>query len=178
MSVCCVLRKHPAGSADHQTEPAAARCGPEGLPRLKKETRPAIPVCPAHPASLILHTSATQMSLYTHLCPTNSMPHKLHTTTRTHTHTHTPQRSLYLWSCFPSASWAVLNAGLSADWGEKCPWTDTSWDHSDLFISIWLRNLCVVWTMKINFIYCMTSVDPHWFFFFAKDTESCIYHLH
>lgn len=47
---------------------------------------------------------------------------------------------------------------------QLCPRTETSW----LFISIWLRNLCVVWTMKINFIYCMSCVITY---IFARQVE-------
>ncbi|KAI4811737.1 hypothetical protein KUCAC02_014613 [Chaenocephalus aceratus] len=37
-SMCSTHRlKHPAGPADHQTEPAAALAGPEGLPDSRKK---------------------------------------------------------------------------------------------------------------------------------------------
>lgn len=54
--LCLVLRKHSAGSADHQTQPAAAYHATEGLPGLPQETHPAAPV------ALLFYTDPEEMS--------------------------------------------------------------------------------------------------------------------
>lgn len=62
-----VLRKHPACSTDHQTQPAGTYNGPNSLPRLPQETCPALAAYSAHPAAFILLTSSAQMSFHCQL---------------------------------------------------------------------------------------------------------------
>lgn len=60
----CVFRKHPAGPADHQTEPASAHGRPQDLSRIPQESYVIPAVLPAPPAAIILHTGSAEMSFW------------------------------------------------------------------------------------------------------------------